>query len=108
MVVEEDVDVGTLTSTSMHMLHVTLDEEVAKVRTLVQAARNGNQRRIMYAKLCADLKILDNNLLKLDYLTWWNSTYDMLRAAIEKWAILDEGTSHLKINGREMKMSKDE
>ena len=43
MDVEADVDVGTLTSTSMHRLHVTLGEVVAKVRTLVWAARNGSQ-----------------------------------------------------------------
>ena len=43
MDVEEDVDVGTSTSTSMHKLHVTLGEAVAKVRTLVRAARNGSQ-----------------------------------------------------------------
>ena len=84
MDVEEDVDIGTSTSTSMHRLHVTLDEAVAKVRTLVRAARNGSQRRLMYAKLCADLKMLDSNLLELDYLTQCNNTYDMLRAAIEK------------------------
>ena len=35
MDVEEDVDVGAWTSTSMHRLHVTLGEAVAKVRTLV-------------------------------------------------------------------------
>ena len=78
MDVEEDVDVGTSTSTSMHRLHVTLGEVVAKVRTLVRAARNGSQRRLMYAKLCADLKMSDNNLLELDCPTRWNSTYDML------------------------------
>ena len=108
MDVEEDVDVGTSTSTSMHRLHVTLGEAVTKVRTLVRAARNGSQRRLMYAKLCADLKMSDNNLLELDYPTRWNDTYDMLRAAIEKRAILDEGTSHFKTNGRETKISKDE
>ena len=43
MDVEEDIDVGTLTSTSMHKLHVTLGEVVVKVRTLVKAARSGNQ-----------------------------------------------------------------
>ena len=43
MDVEDDVDVGTLTSTSMHRLHVTLGEAMAKVRTLVQDARNGSQ-----------------------------------------------------------------
>ena len=78
MDVEEDVDVGTSTLTSMHRLHVTLGEVVAKVRTLVHAARNGSQRRLLYAKLCADLKMLDSNLLKLDCLTQWNGTYDML------------------------------
>ena len=108
MDVEEDVDVGTSTSTSMHRLHVTLSEAVAKVRTLVRAARNGSQRRLMYAKLCADLKMLDNNLLELDYPTRWNSTYDMLRAAIEKQAVLVEGTSHFKTNERKTKISKDE
>ena len=51
MDVEEDVDVGTSTSTSTHRLHVTLGEAMAKVRTLVRAARNGSQRRLMYAKL---------------------------------------------------------
>ena len=39
---EEDVDVGTSTSTPMHRLHVTLGE--AKFRTLVRAACNGSQR----------------------------------------------------------------
>ena len=78
MDVEEDVDVGTSTSTSMHRLHVTLGETVSKVRTLVQVARNGSQRRLMYVKLCADLKMLDSNLLKLDCPTRWNNTYDML------------------------------
>ena len=43
MDVEDNVDVGTLTSTSMHRLHVTLGEAVAKVRTLVQDALNGSQ-----------------------------------------------------------------
>ena len=62
----------------------------------------------MYANLCTDLKMLDSNLLKLDCPTRWNNTYDMLRAAIEKWAILDVGTSHFKTNGRETKISKDE
>ena len=62
----------------------------------------------MYVKLCADLKMSDNNLLELDCPTRWNSTYDMLRAAIEKRAVLDEGTSHFKTNGRETKISKDE
>ena len=62
----------------------------------------------MYAKLCADLKLLDSNLLELDCPTRWNSTYDMLRAAIEKRVILDKGTSHFKTNGRETKISKDE
>ena len=38
MNVEEDVDVGT--STSMHRLHVTLSEAVAKFRTLVWVACN--------------------------------------------------------------------
>ena len=108
MDVEEDVDVGRSTSTSMHRVHVTLGEAVAKVMTLVRATRNGSQRRLMYAKLCADLKMSDNNLLELDCPTWWNSTYDMFRAAIEKRAILDEGTSHFKTNGRETKISKDE
>ena len=42
----------------------------------------------MYAKLCADLKMLDNNLLKLDCSMLDNN--DMLRAAIEKRAILDK------------------
>ena len=40
MDVKEDVDVGTSTSTSMHRLHVTLGEAVAKFRTLVRAADN--------------------------------------------------------------------
>ena len=59
-------------------------------------------------KLCADLKMSDNNLLELDSPTRWNNTYNMLRAAIEKRAVLDEGTSHFKTNGRETKISKDE
>ena len=108
MDVEEDIDVGTLTLTSIHRLHVTLGKVVAKFRTLVRAARNGSQQWLMYAKLCADLKMFDSNLLELDCPTRWNSTYDMLRAAIEKRAILDEGTSHFKKNGRETKISKDE
>ena len=108
MDVEEDVDVGPSTSTSMHRVPVTLGEAVAKVRTLVRATRNGSQRRLMYAKLCADLNMSNNNLLELDCPTRWNSTYDMLRAAIEKRAVLDEGTSHFKTNGRETKISKDE
>ena len=62
----------------------------------------------MSANLCGDLKMLDSNLLKLDCLTRWNNTYDMLQAAIEKRAVLDEGTSHFKTNGRETKISKDE
>ena len=82
MDVEEDVDVGPSTSTSMHRLHVTLNGAVAKVMTLVQAARDGSQRRLMYVKLCTDLKMYDSNLLELDCPTWWNSTYDMLQAAI--------------------------
>ena len=106
--VEEDVDIGPSTSTSMHRVHVTLGEAVAKVRNLVRATRNGSQRRLMYAKLCADLKMSDNNLLELDCPTRWNSTYDMLRAAIEKRVVLDEGTSHFKTNGKETKISKDE
>ena len=40
MDVKEDVDVGTSTSTSMHRLHVTLGEALAKFRTLVWAADN--------------------------------------------------------------------
>ena len=108
MDIEEDVDVGTSTSSSMHKLHATLDKVVAKVRTLVRATRNGSQRRLMYTRLCADLKMFDSNLLKLDFLMLWNSTYDMLRAAIEKRAVLEEGTSHFKTNGRETKISKDE
>ena len=108
MDVEEDVDVDTSTSTSMHRLHVTLGEAVTKVRTLVRAAHNGSQRRLMYAKLCADLKMSNSNLLELDCPTLWNITYDMLRATIEKRAILDEGTSHFKTNGRETKISKAE
>ena len=32
----------------------------------------------------------------------------MLQATIEKRAVMDERTSHFKINGREMKISKDE
>ena len=108
MDVEEDVDVGTSTSTSMDRQHVTLGEAVAKVRTLLLAARNGCQRRLMYAKLCVELKMLDSNLIELDCPTQWNNTYDMLRAAIEKRAILDEGTSHFQTNGRETKISKDE
>ena len=43
MDVEEDIDVGTSKSTSMYRLHVTISEAVAKVRTLVWAARNGSQ-----------------------------------------------------------------
>ena len=62
----------------------------------------------MYAKLCADLKMLDSNLLELDCPTRWNITYDMLWAAIEKRAVLDEGMSYFKKNGRETKISKDE
>ena len=48
MDVEDDVDVGTSTSTSMHRLHVTLGKAVEKVRILVRAASNGSQRRLMY------------------------------------------------------------
>ena len=44
MDVEENVDVGTSTSTSMHMLHVTLGEAMAKIRTLVWAAYSDSQR----------------------------------------------------------------
>ena len=106
--VEEDVDIGPSTSTSMHRVHVTLGEAVVKVRNLVRATRNGSQRWLMYAKLCSDLKMSYNNLLELDYPTLWNNTYDMLRAAIEKRAVLDEGTSHFKTNGKETKISKDE
>ena len=62
----------------------------------------------MYAKLCADLKMSDSNLLELDCSMQWNITYDMLRATIEKRAVLDEGTSHFMTNGRETKTSKDE
>ena len=47
MDVEEDIDVGSSTSTSMHRLHVTLGKVVAKVRTLVWATCNGSQRRLM-------------------------------------------------------------
>ena len=108
MDVEEDVDIGPSTSTSMHRVHVILGEAVAKLRNLVRATRNGRQRRLMYAKLCADLKMSDNNLLELDCPTRWNNTYDMLRAAIEKRAVVDEGTSHFKTNGKETKISKDE
>ena len=54
MDVEEDVDVGPSTSTSMHRVHVTLGKAVEKFRTLVRATHNGSQRRLMYAKLCAD------------------------------------------------------
>ena len=92
----------------MHRVHVTLGEAVAKVRTLVRATRNGSQRQLMYVKLCTDLKMYDNNLLELDCPTRWNSTYNMIRATIEKRVVLDEGTSHFKTNGREMKISKDE
>ena len=53
-------------------------------------------------------QMLDNNLLNLDCPTQWNNTYNMLRAAIEKRAILDEGISRFKTNAREMKISKDE
>ena len=108
MVVEEDVDVGTSTLTSMLRLHVTLGEVVAKFMTLFWATYIGSQQHLMYAKLCANLKLLDNNLHELDCLMQWNSTYVMLQAAIKKWAILDKGTSHLKTNGREKKISKDE
>ena len=59
-------------------------------------------------KLCADLKMLDSNLLELECSMWWNSTYDMLRAAIEKWAVMDEGTSYFKTNGRKTKISNEE
>ena len=76
--VEEDVDIGTLTLTSMHRLHVTLGEAVSKVRTLVWHACNCSQRPLMYAKLYTDLKMLDINLLELDCPTRCNSTYDML------------------------------
>ena len=69
MDVEEDVDVGSSTLTSMHRVHVTLGKAVGKVRTLVRATHNGSQRRLMYAKLCDDLKMSDNNLLELDCLT---------------------------------------
>ena len=76
MDVKEDVDLGTSTSTStsMHRLHVTLGEGVAKVRTLVWAAHNGSQRQLMYAKLCIELKMSNSNLLELDCSTRWNST----------------------------------
>ena len=78
MDVEEDVDVAPSISTSMHRVPVTLGEAVSKVRTLVRATRNGSQRRLMYAKLCGDLNMSNNNLLELDCPTRWNSTYDML------------------------------
>ena len=56
MDVQEDADVGTSTSTSMHRLHVTLGKAMAKVRTLVRAAHNDSQRRLMYAKLCGGVR----------------------------------------------------
>ena len=62
----------------------------------------------MYTKLCTDLKMLDSNLLELDCSMWWNNTSNMLQAGIEKPAVLDEGTSHFKKNGKETKISKDE
>ena len=43
MDVKEDVDVGTSISTSMHGLHVTLDEAMAKIRRLVWAAYSDSQ-----------------------------------------------------------------
>ncbi|XP_078440855.1 putative transcriptional regulator tpeD [Wolffia australiana] len=65
-----------------------LGDEIAPVRQLVMSIRASTQRRQQYVKTCNDMG-KNHNQLPLDCLTWWNSTHDMLHAALEKREVVD-------------------
>lgn len=60
-----------------------LDDSVKHVRAAVRFVRNGTNRRTKFKQL-ADLEKVDSEaFLNLDICTRWNSTYLMLKTAIE-------------------------
>jgi hypothetical protein len=60
-----------------------LDDSVKRVRAAVRFVRNGTNRRTKFKQL-ADLEKVDSEaFLNLDICTRWNSTYLMLKTAIE-------------------------
>ncbi|XP_078436353.1 putative transcriptional regulator tpeD [Wolffia australiana] len=62
---------------------LVLGDAIARVRQVVTSIRASTQRRQQYVKTCNDMG-KNPNQLPLDCLTRWNSTHDMLHAALEK------------------------
>ncbi|XP_078446415.1 putative transcriptional regulator tpeD [Wolffia australiana] len=86
-----------------------LGDAVAKVHNLVRTIRSSTQRRELYTQACEDdPKVEDTDMVVLDCPTRWNSTYDILTAAIEKRDVLDEVSTAFGRKATSSKLSKDE
>ncbi|XP_078432925.1 putative transcriptional regulator tpeD [Wolffia australiana] len=86
-----------------------LGDAVAKVRNLVRSIRSSTQRRELYTQACEDNpEVEDTNMVVLDCPTRWNSTYDLLAAAVEKRDVLDEVSTAFGRKATSSKLSKDE
>ncbi|XP_078433663.1 putative transcriptional regulator tpeD [Wolffia australiana] len=86
-----------------------LGDAVAKVRNLVRSIRSSTQRGELYTQACEDdPEVEDTNMVVLDCPTRWNSTYDMLAAAVEKRDVLDEVSMAFSRKATSSKLSKDE
>ncbi|XP_078435818.1 uncharacterized protein LOC144706695 [Wolffia australiana] len=80
-----------------------LGDTIAKVRSVVRNIQSSMQRREHYAKACEDdPEVEDSNMVVLDCLTRWSSTY------VKKRDVIDEVSKAFGRKGKTTKMSKDE
>ncbi|XP_078435011.1 putative transcriptional regulator tpeD [Wolffia australiana] len=86
-----------------------LGDTVAKVRNLVRSILSSTQQQELYTQACEDdPKVEDTNMVVLDCPTRWNSTYNILVAAVEKRDVLDEVSTAFGRKATSSKLSKDE
>ncbi|XP_078433703.1 uncharacterized protein LOC144704995 [Wolffia australiana] len=90
-------EVGDPINTSYGRTCTSLGEAVAQVRELVKAISRSSQRRADYVHIYQNFNMPNNNKVPLDCPTRWNSTYTMLRGAIDKREVLDH-MAHLLIS----------
>jgi DNA-binding XRE family transcriptional regulator len=58
------------------------DPSIKRVRAAVRYIKNGTSRLVKFKEIAEEEKVVSKGFLKLDVPTRWNSTHDMLKAAI--------------------------
>ncbi|XP_078442246.1 uncharacterized protein LOC144711960 [Wolffia australiana] len=87
---------------------LVLGDAIACVRQVVTSIRASTQRRQQYVKTCNDMG-KNPNQLPLDCPTRWNSTHDMLHAALEKREVVDlMALRIMSVTDKDIRISREE